>query len=86
MHQHRPLVPHLPLVSRYSQLFGKENISDVIDQLDLLMRSHANEDVRVKSRMVHAVLVEKCAQDEDSSEEDSSEEVSTATEKSIDLK
>jgi len=41
---------------RFSSIFGSDNRGDVIDHLAHLMESHQAEDIRVKARMVHAVL------------------------------
>lgn len=46
----------IPLIGRYTHLYGEENRSDVLDHLDYLMNSHPHEDIRVKARMLHNVI------------------------------
>jgi hypothetical protein len=39
------------------QIYGPENREDVLGQLELLMTEHSWEDIRVKARMIHNVIM-----------------------------
>ena len=54
-------------------IYGADNCEDVIEHLDYLMKTHAWEDIRVKCRMIHNVLMtekEKLQQDDDDDDDD----------------
>ena len=38
-------------------IYGPENSEDVIEHLEYLMKNHEWEDIRVKCRMIHNVLM-----------------------------
>lgn len=44
---------------RHSALFGLDNREDVLGHLSYLMQVHPHEDIRVKARMIHTVLIER---------------------------
>ncbi|XP_059091044.1 uncharacterized protein LOC131886663 isoform X2 [Tigriopus californicus] len=42
---------------RFSHLYGDENRLDVLEHLESLMTTHPHEDIRVKARMIHNVIM-----------------------------